>query len=158
MRRYRAGLHHAAHEKTCHPPIPWSHNLGTTGSSRRRAFPHNATHSHEEDGAFTAIKIDHSRENNDAIQLGRFDSSDEGLAEIARRRAHARAAVPPEAVSTIHKAKSLEFPHVVLATCDRRHFNDTQAARVRLYVALSRATESLALLVSHTHPTPLLRI
>lgn len=112
----------------------------------------------KEDGAFAAIKIDHSREYNDAIQLGRFDSSDEGLAEIARRRAHARAAVPPKAVSTIHKAKGLEFPHVVLAACDRQHFNDTQAARARLYVALSRATESLALLVSHTHPTPLLRI
>ena len=109
----------------------------------------------KEDDAFAAIKFDHSREYNDAIQLGRFESPDEGLAELARRRAHSRTAVPAKAVSTIHKAKGLEFPHVVLAACDRQHFSDTKAARAKLYVALSRATESL---MSHTHPTPLLRI
>lgn len=112
----------------------------------------------KEDEAFAAIKIDHSREYNDAIQLGRYASPDEGLVEIARRRAHSRAVIPPKAVSTIHKAKGLEFPHVVVAACDRQHFSDTKAARAKLYVALSRATESLTLLVSHTHPTPLLQI
>lgn len=112
----------------------------------------------KEDEAFAAIKIDHSREYNDAIHFGRFDSPDEGLAEIVRRRAHSRAAIPSKAISTIQKAKGLEFPHVVVAACDRQHFGDTKAARARLYVALSRATESLTLLVSHTDPTPLLRI
>jgi DNA helicase-2/ATP-dependent DNA helicase PcrA len=112
----------------------------------------------KEDAAFAPIKIDHSREFNDAVHLGRFDDADEGLAEITRRRTHARAPVPAKAVSTIHKAKGLEFPHVVLAACDRPHFSDTKAARARLYVGLSRATESLTLLVSHTNPTPLLLI
>jgi hypothetical protein len=112
----------------------------------------------QEDKAFAAIKIDRSREYNDAIQLGRFDSADEGLAVIARRRAYGHTAVPAKAVSTIHKAKGLEFPHVVMAACDRQHFSNSKAARAKLYVGLSRATESLTLLVSHTHPTPLLRI
>lgn len=112
----------------------------------------------KEDAAFSPIKIDHSREFNDAVHLSRFEDADEGLAEIARRHAHARAPVPAKAISTIHKAKGLEFPHVVLAACDRPHFSDTMAARARLYVGLSRATESLTLLVSHTNPTPLLLI
>jgi DNA helicase-2/ATP-dependent DNA helicase PcrA len=111
-----------------------------------------------EDEAFAPIKIDLSREFNDAIQLGRFENADEGLAEMARRRAHVRTAVPSKAVSTIHKAKGLEFPHVVMAACDRQHFSDTKASRAKLYVGLSRATESLTLLVSHTRPTPLLLI
>lgn len=111
-----------------------------------------------EDQAFAPIKIDLSREFNDAIQLGRFENADEGLAETARRRAHVRTAVPSKAISTIHKAKGLEFPHVVMAACDRQHFSDTKASRAKLYVGLSRATESLTLLVSHTRPTPLLLI
>ena len=112
----------------------------------------------KEDAAFAAIRIDQSREFNDAAHLARFDDADEGLAEIARRRAHARAPIPAKAVSTIHKAKGLEFPHVVMAACDRSHFSDTKAARAKLYVGLSRATESLTLMVSHTNPTPLLLI
>ncbi|MDR3717402.1 MAG: UvrD-helicase domain-containing protein [Bryobacteraceae bacterium] len=112
----------------------------------------------KEDEAFSAIKIDHIREFNDAIQLGRFDDADEGLAEIARRRSYVGGAMPDRAISTIHKAKGLEFPHVVIAACDRQHFGDTKAARAKFYVGLSRATESLTLLVSHTNRTPLLQI
>ena len=112
----------------------------------------------KKDIAFAPIKIDHRREFNDAVHLGEFDNADEGLAEIARRRAHARAPIPAKALSTIHKAKGLEFPHVVMAACDRAHFSDSKAARAKLYVGLSRATESLTLLVSHTEPTPLFRI
>ncbi|MEJ7928254.1 UvrD-helicase domain-containing protein [Sphingobium sp. AN641] len=110
------------------------------------------------DGAFTDIKIDHSREYNDAIHLGRFEDADEGLAEIARRRSHGRIALPAKAISTIHKAKGLEFPNVVVAACDRAHFTNTPAARARFYVGISRGTQSLTLLVSHTNPTPLLMI
>jgi AAA domain len=94
----------------------------------------------KEDAAFSDIRIDHSREFNDAIQLGRYEDADEGLAEIARRRSHGRIAVPAKAISTIHKAKGLEFPNVVVA------------------VGMSRGTQSLTLLVSHTNPTPLLMI
>lgn len=111
-----------------------------------------------EDAAFEQIKIDHSREFNDAVHLSRFSDAEEGLAEIARRRAYARAPIPAKAVSTIHKAKGLEFPHVVIAACDRAHFADSKAARAKFYVGLSRATESLTLLVSHTEPSPLLRL
>ena len=112
----------------------------------------------KKDAAFSTIKIDHVREFNDAIQLGRFDDADEGLAEIARRRSHAGSAMPSKALSTIHKAKGLEFPHVIIAACDRHHFTDTMAARAKLYVGLSRSTEGLTLLVSHANRTPLLQI
>ena len=108
-----------------------------------------------EDVAFGDIKIDHSREFNDGIHIGRFEDMDGGLAEIARRRSYARLAVPAKAISTIHKAKGLEFPNVVLAACDKAHFGDTPASRAKLYVGLSRGTHSLTLLVSHTNPTPL---
>ncbi len=112
----------------------------------------------KEDAAFGDIKIDHSRELNDAIQLGRYEDADEGLAEMARRRSHGRVALPAKAISTIHKAKGLEFPNVIIAACDRDHFTSTPAARAKLYVGISRGTQSLTLLVSHTNPTPLLMI
>ena len=111
-----------------------------------------------EDPAFATIKLDLHHELNDAIRLGGFDDPDAGLAEIARRRTHARIAVPTKALSTIHKAKGLEFENVVLFGCDRSNFGDTAAARAKLYVAMSRATKSLCLLISRAKPTPLFEI
>jgi len=105
--------------------------------------------------SFGSIKIDHTREFADAMSLAHFDGADQALAEIARRRAHSRQQLPSKALSTIHKAKGLEFDHVVLAGCDRVHFSNTEAARAKMYVALSRATKTLALMVSRVVPTPL---
>ena len=110
------------------------------------------------EAAFSDVRVHHSREFSEAIQLVRFDDPDEGFAEIARRRTHARPKLPPKAISTIHKAKGLEFENVMLLPCDLRNFSQTRAARAKLYVALSRATSNLMLIVSRGQPSPLFKI
>jgi superfamily I DNA/RNA helicase len=107
------------------------------------------------DRAFSTIMLDHPREFRETIHLGRFDQCSEGLAEIGRRRTYARPMPPARALSTVHKAKGLEWEHVVVMPCDRQHFADTLAARCLLYVAMSRATSSLTLVVSRKDPSPL---
>lgn len=107
------------------------------------------------DPAFAAVKLDYRREFWDAVRLGEFKDPDEGLAEIARRRTYTRPALPAKAISTIHKAKGLECRNVLIMPCDAHHFGDTPAARSRLYVAMSRATQSLTLVVSRRSPSPL---
>jgi hypothetical protein len=110
------------------------------------------------DSTFSDVKIHHARELAEAIQLSRYDCPEEGFAELARRRSHARPALPARAISTIHKAKGLEFDNVMVLPCDRANFGDTRKARAKLYVALSRATHSLMLVVSPSNPSPLLKI
>ena len=110
------------------------------------------------EAAFSDVRVHHSREFAEAIQLVRFDDPDEGFAEITRRRTHARPKLPPKAISTIHKAKGLEFENVMLMPCDLRNFSQTRAARAKLYVALSRATSNLMLIVSRGQPSPLFKI
>jgi DNA helicase-2/ATP-dependent DNA helicase PcrA len=39
--------------------------------------------------------------------------------------------------------------------CDKKNFSGTEQMRCRMYVALSRATTSLAIVVSPTSPSPL---
>ena len=46
----------------------------------------------------------------------------------------------------------------MLLPCDRANFGGTKAARAKLYVALSRATTSLLLVVSKAKPSPLFKI
>ncbi|MGE3774812.1 MAG: ATP-binding domain-containing protein [Gammaproteobacteria bacterium] len=65
---------------------------------------------------------------------------------------------PSKSIATIHKAKGLECENALLIPCDKAHFPDTDAARCRLYVALSRARRSLTLVVSAASPSPLLKI
>jgi hypothetical protein len=108
------------------------------------------------DAAFRTIKIDYRREFCDAIRLGAFDDPCAGFHEMLRRRTHARLTPPTKAISTIHKAKGLECDHALLIPCDAQHYNDTDAARCRLYVALSRAMHSLSIVVSRTNPSPLI--
>jgi len=110
----------------------------------------------ENDPAFSSIKIDHHREFNDAIRLGEFADCEEAVTEIARRRTYARSAPPDRCISTIHKAKGLECANVMVMPCDARHFPDNQSSRYLLYVAMSRATQTLTLVVSKDNPTPLL--
>ncbi|MGI4878288.1 MAG: ATP-dependent helicase [Janthinobacterium lividum] len=107
------------------------------------------------EAAFANVRVHHSREFAEAIQLGRFEDPDDGFAEIARRRTHARPKFPKKAISTIHKAKGLEFESVMILPCDVDNFSNTKASRARLYVALSRATRSLMLVVSKAKPSPL---
>lgn len=108
------------------------------------------------DDAFCTVKIDLSREYHEAARLAAFDDADEGLAEITRRRTAMRSKMPTKFITNVHKAKGLEYRHVLVMPCDRTHFADTDDKRCLLYVALSRAKESLTLVVSPTDPSPLL--
>jgi hypothetical protein len=108
--------------------------------------------------SFKGIKIDYIRELWDAIRLEHFDDANEGFAVIVRRRSSSKVSPPDRAISTIHKAKGLECSHVVVMACDVNHFGDTPMGRCCLYVAMSRATHSLTLVVSREKPTPLFRL
>jgi DNA helicase-2/ATP-dependent DNA helicase PcrA len=59
-------------------------------------------------------------------------------------------------VSTVHKAKGLEFDHVLIANFSSGHFGDDELSRRIAYVALSRARESVTFLVPERNPSPLL--
>lgn len=110
------------------------------------------------EATFADVRVHHGREFAEAIQLGLFEDADDGFAEIARRRTHARPQLPMKAISTIHKAKGLEFENVMVLPCDADNFSNTKASRARLYVALSRATRSLMLVVSKEKPGPLFNL
>jgi DNA helicase-2/ATP-dependent DNA helicase PcrA len=110
------------------------------------------------DAAFSEIEIDCQREFWEAIRLGQFDTPDEGLAEITRRRSYSHPEPPPRAISTVHKAKGLECEAVIVMPCDGKTFPDKPDARCLLYVALSRATSRLLIVVSRTNPSPLIII
>lgn len=107
---------------------------------------------------FSNVHVHHSRELGEAIQLSDFDDPDDGFAEIARRRTHARPRLPDRAISTIHKAKGLEFDNVLLLPCDSQTFTATPRSRAKLYVAMSRAKRSLTMVVSRAKPSPLFKI
>jgi hypothetical protein len=109
----------------------------------------------QSDGAFQCVRIDYRREYWEGMSLGAFGDCDEGFAEIARRRTGSRVMPPAKAISTVHKAKGLERPHVMIISCDAELFPDTPAARRLLYVAMSRATQSLTIVVPRTNPSPL---
>ncbi|HJS09647.1 ATP-dependent helicase [Sphingopyxis sp.] len=110
------------------------------------------------ESAFAEVRVHHHREFAEAIQLCRFENADDGFAEIARRRTHARPQIPSKAISTIHKAKGLEFENVMVLPCDADNFSNTKASRDRLYVAISRATRTLMLVVSKDKPSPLFKL
>lgn len=109
----------------------------------------------EQEASFRDIAIDHHKEFWDAVRLGQFETPDVGLAEITHRRTYARPTPPTRAISTIHKAKGLECGSVILMPCDAKTFPDKEDARCLLYVALSRATHRLLLVLSRTNPSPL---
>jgi len=106
---------------------------------------------------FEEVKIDYRSELGDAIRLETFAMPEDGLSELARRRSHFHRALPPRIFSTIHKAKGLECPNVMLIPCDKT-FSKTAYSRCRFYVALSRASHSLTLVVPSSGGSPLLAI
>jgi hypothetical protein len=109
------------------------------------------------DSAFAGVQIDYAHEFWDAVRLASFENPTDGLAELTRRRTHLRHMPQPKTISTIHKAKGLECKHVVVMPCDGKHFGDTTAARLKLYVAMTRAMSSLTLVVSKTQASPLIK-
>jgi hypothetical protein len=122
------------------------------------AFLHLLSQLIETDPKFAPIKIDSPREFREAIRLDDFENCQDGLTEIARRRTHSRPMPPDRAISTVHKAKGLEAMRVIIMPCNSKHFPDNEAARNLLYVAISRATQSLTLVVSRSDPSPLLLV
>lgn len=107
------------------------------------------------ESAFGTVKINYHHEFWDAIKMGEYDDPCNALAEMHRRRSYIRPAPPMKAISTVHKAKGLECDDVLVMPCDAKHYADSVNARCRLYVAMSRARQSLALVVSRQNPSPL---
>jgi hypothetical protein len=70
------------------------------------------------------------------------------LGRIRRRRKW-----PPRMVSTIHKAKGLEFDHVLLCPVDYHQYPDNVLGARLLYVALSRAKRSIRLVLAADAPS-----
>lgn len=101
------------------------------------------------------VRTDCEREFREAIRLGSYPTPDEGLVDITRRRTHARPSPPARAISTIYKAKGLECGSAIVLPCDKQTFPDKNDARCLLYVALSRATHRLMLVLSRNDPSPL---
>lgn len=107
---------------------------------------------------FGEINIDQRSEFRDAIRLGSYPSPTEAMRELHRRRTYARPMPPPRAISIIHKAKGLECDNAILVPCDGKWFGDTDYARCKLYVGLSRAGSSLTLVLSRQNPSPLIAV
>lgn len=110
------------------------------------------------DDMFSDIKLDLRREFREAVRLAQYENADSGLAEITLRRTVLRAAPPTKAISTVHKAKGLERETILIVPCDQQHFPGSDYKRRLLYVALSRATKSLALVLPRHSPSPLFRV
>lgn len=101
------------------------------------------------------VKTDCEREFREASRLGSYPSPEEGLADITHRRTYSRPSPPARAISTIYKAKGLECESVILLPCDSKTFPDKPDARCLLYVALSRASHRLMIVLSRENPSPL---
>ena len=104
--------------------------------------------------AFQRVHIDYPQELWEASRLSEYADLVAGRAHLALRRRHIRRGPPPRAISTVHKAKGLEFENVLILPCDAKTFREKD--RRLLYVALSRATRALTLVVSQTSPSPLI--
>lgn len=129
------------------PPLPSGHD------SRRALFPRAAW----APGISMAFaSIGYPREFWEAVRFGAATDPQAGLAEQSRRNAHIRRLPPLRAVSTIHKAKGLEAPNVVIMPCDGTTFREKD--RRLLYVAISRASRNLTLVVSRSNPSPIIEL
>jgi len=88
------------------------------------------------------------------LRPGEADSKECLDEAVGRLKALARQ--PTRVVSTIHKAKGLEFNHVLISNFSAGHFGDDEMSRRIAYVAISRARRSLSFLVPALGPSPLL--
>lgn len=105
-------------------------------------------------GALSSIKVDLHRELREASRLDQFTDAIQGQTELTRRRTSVGGSMPNRVISTIHKAKGLERRDVVIMPCDASTFSSTDYKRCVAYVALSRATRSLTLVISPARPPP----
>lgn len=104
------------------------------------------------DPGFSNLQIDYPTEYWEAARLADHEDLQAAMDIQAARRRGIRHMPPPRAVSTVHKAKGLEAKRVLVMPCEDKTFK-AKDARL-LYVALSRATESLTLVVSGEKPSP----
>lgn len=107
---------------------------------------------------FSDLHIDYLRELDDLIKLKGYNDPLTGFAEISQKRSRAYPKPPRKALSTVHKSKGLEAEHVVVFACDGAHFPGTHVKRNLLYVALSRATESVTVIASRNNRSLLIEI
>ncbi len=112
----------------------------------------------ESAAGFTDVKVDLKREFWEAQKLAQHEDALQGYAEITMRRSVMRPKPTPRTLSTVHKAKGLECGNTMIMHCDRASFGETIYGRCKLYVALSRAKSSLAIVVPETNPSPLLKL
>jgi len=107
---------------------------------------------------FSELHIDYQRELDDLIKLKGYNDPLTGFAEISKRRSRSYPKPPRKALSTVHKSKGLEAECVFVFACDGGHFPETQVKRNLLYVALSRATESVTIIASRNNRSPLVEV
>lgn len=107
---------------------------------------------------FTDVKVDLKREFWEAQKLAQYGDASQGYAEITMRRQVMRPKPAAKTLATVHKAKGLECSNTMIMHCDRGSFGNTVYGRCKLYVALSRAKSSLAIVVPTTNPTPLFKL
>ncbi|HBS25546.1 MAG TPA: helicase [Gammaproteobacteria bacterium] len=107
---------------------------------------------------FADVKVDFKREFWEAQKLAQYEDVSLGYAEITMRRSVLQPKPLAKTLSTVHKAKGLECCNTMIMNCDRSSFGDTIYGRCKLYVALSRAKSSLAIILPETNPSPLFRL
>jgi hypothetical protein len=107
---------------------------------------------------FSELHIDYQKELEDLIKLKGFNDPLAGFSQISQRRSRSHPKPPRKALSTIHKSKGLEAKCVVVFACDGKHFPETQVKRNLLYVALSRATESVTIIASRKNQSSLVEV
>jgi len=107
---------------------------------------------------FSNLQIDYRSELDDLIKLKGYNDPLTGFTEISKRRSRSYPKPSCKALSTVHKSKGLEAEYVFVFACDGRCFPETQVKRNLLYVALSRATESVTIIASRNNQSPLLEV
>lgn len=107
---------------------------------------------------FGDIRIDLRREFAEARQIQTHADIGTVLARQAHQRGTRHAEMPPKVISTVHKSKGLETQSAILLPCDANSLANNEKNRCLLYVALSRACESLALVVPRANRSQLLHL
>lgn len=107
---------------------------------------------------FADVKVDLRREFWEAQKLAKHEDISQGYAEITMQRCVIRPKPLAKTLSTVHKAKGLECGNTMIMNCDRSSFGNTIYGRCKLYVALSRAKSSLAIILPETNPSPLFKL
>lgn len=105
--------------------------------------------------SFGDIRIDLRREFAEARRIHACPELSAVLARQTHQHGTRQDEMPQKVISTIHKSKGLETRNAMLVPCDADNLANNDKNRCLLYVALSRASESLGLVVPRATPSPL---